>query len=81
VATGILSEGAIAPALRSMFRHQPNVRMLLAEVTDIDLAARIVRARVPDGDDLALGYDTRSSRPARPTATSATASGPRRPSG
>jgi NADH:ubiquinone reductase (H+-translocating) len=58
VATGILSEGAIAPALRSMFRHQPNVRVLLAEVTDIDLAARIVRARVPDGDDLALGYDT-----------------------
>src|SRR5215207_827933 len=58
VATGILSEGAIAPALRSMFRHQPNVRVLLAEVTDIDLAAGIVRAHVPDGDDLALGYDT-----------------------
>src|SRR5918995_330249 len=57
VATGILSEGQIAPALRSMFRHQPNVRVLLAEVTDIDLAAGIVRAHVPDGDDLALGYD------------------------
>jgi len=58
VATGILSEGEIAPALRSMFRHQPNVRVLLAEVTAIDLEARTVDARVPDGERLALGYDT-----------------------
>jgi NADH dehydrogenase len=58
VATGILSEGSIAPPLRGMFRHQANVRVLLAEVTSIDLDARVVRARVADGDDLELGYDS-----------------------
>ena len=58
VATGILSEGSIAPPLRGLFRHQPNARVLLAEATGFDLAARAVRARVPDGDLLSVGYDT-----------------------
>ncbi|MDQ3874954.1 MAG: FAD-dependent oxidoreductase, partial [Actinomycetota bacterium] len=58
VATGILSEGEVAPALRGMFRHQPNVRVLLAEVTDLDLDSRRVEANVPDGDRLTLPYDT-----------------------
>src|SRR4051812_46558238 len=40
VATGLLSEGAIAPAIRDVLRHHKNTRVLLGDVTDIDLAAR-----------------------------------------
>src|SRR5680860_1296206 len=40
VATGILSEGEIAPATREILRRQRNARVLLGEVTDIDLTAR-----------------------------------------
>jgi NADH dehydrogenase len=42
VATGILSEGEIAPATREVLRGQKNLRTLLGEVTDIDLASRTV---------------------------------------
>src|SRR2546423_1174889 len=42
VATGLLSEGAIAPAIRDVLRRHKNTRVLLGEVTDIDLAAREV---------------------------------------
>jgi NADH dehydrogenase len=39
VATGVLSEGDIAPPTRDVLRAQKNTRVLLGEVTDIDLAA------------------------------------------
>jgi NADH:ubiquinone reductase (H+-translocating) len=42
VATGILSEGEIAPATREVLRRRKYVRVLLGEVTDIDLANRSV---------------------------------------
>jgi NADH:ubiquinone reductase (H+-translocating) len=42
VATGILSEGEIAPATREVLRRQRNVRVLLGDVTRIDLATRTV---------------------------------------
>jgi NADH dehydrogenase len=42
VATGILSEGEIAPATREVLRRQQNAKVLLGEVTAIDLAARTV---------------------------------------
>jgi NADH:ubiquinone reductase (H+-translocating) len=42
VATGILSEGEIAPATRELLRKQRNVTTMLGDVTDIDLAARTV---------------------------------------
>ena len=42
VATGILSEGEIAPSTREVLRRQPNAQVLLGEVTDIDLAAKTV---------------------------------------
>jgi NADH dehydrogenase len=42
VATGILSEGEIAPATREILRRRKYVRVLLGEVTDIDLAAKTV---------------------------------------
>ena len=44
VATGILPEGLIAPALRSVVSKQRNARALLAEVTDLDLDRRLVSA-------------------------------------
>ena len=58
VATGILSEGEIAPALRSVLRGQRNVKVLLAEVTGFDLAERTVTAVTPDGRELSEPYDS-----------------------
>jgi NADH:ubiquinone reductase (H+-translocating) len=58
VATGILPPGLIAPALRSALRKQGNARVLLADVRDIDLARKVVRAREPDGRFEELPYDT-----------------------
>src|SRR3954463_2397622 len=46
VATGILSEGEIAPSTREILRHQKNARVVLGEVTDIDLTARTVTSTV-----------------------------------
>jgi NADH dehydrogenase len=42
VATGILSEGEIAPPTRDILRRQQNARVLLGDVERIDLAARTV---------------------------------------
>jgi NADH:ubiquinone reductase (H+-translocating) len=42
VATGVLSEGDIAPPIREVLRRQHNARVLLGEVVDVDLAAREV---------------------------------------
>lgn len=46
VATGILSEGEIAPATREILRHQDNTRVVLGEVTDLDLTARTVTSTI-----------------------------------
>jgi NADH dehydrogenase len=46
VATGILSEGEIAPPTREVLASQRNARVILGEVTDIDLEARTVTAHV-----------------------------------
>ncbi|MGV7807515.1 NAD(P)/FAD-dependent oxidoreductase, partial [Mycobacterium kansasii] len=46
VATGILSEGEIAPATRMILRKQRNAEVLLGEVTDIDLENRTVTSRL-----------------------------------
>jgi NADH:ubiquinone reductase (H+-translocating) len=45
VATGALSPGEICYPLRAIFRHRPNVRVVLAEATGFDLAARRVMLR------------------------------------
>jgi NADH dehydrogenase FAD-containing subunit/cytochrome bd-type quinol oxidase subunit 2 len=58
VATGILSEGMIAPALRSILKRHGNVRPLLADVQSIDLDARMVEAQTPTGDRLREPYDS-----------------------
>ncbi|SDX76095.1 NADH dehydrogenase [Modestobacter sp. DSM 44400] len=56
VATGILSPGEIAPATREILRHQENTRVVLGEVTDVDLDARTVTSTVL-GRTTVLAYD------------------------
>ncbi|MGH3332407.1 MAG: NAD(P)/FAD-dependent oxidoreductase [Nocardioidaceae bacterium] len=46
VATGILSEGEIAPPTREILASQKNARVLLGEVTEIDLGAKTVTSNV-----------------------------------
>ncbi|MDQ6688572.1 MAG: NAD(P)/FAD-dependent oxidoreductase [Actinomycetota bacterium] len=46
VATGILSEGEIAPSTREVLSRQQNAQVLLGEVTGIDLEARMVTHEV-----------------------------------
>ncbi|MDQ4118469.1 MAG: NAD(P)/FAD-dependent oxidoreductase [Actinomycetota bacterium] len=58
VATGILSPGLIAPALRRVLKKQRNARTLLAEVGEIDLEDKLVHASAPDGQHVTLPYDT-----------------------
>ncbi len=57
VATGILSEGSIAPATREILRRQKNVEVRLGEVIDVDLQARTVTAWTPEGPQ-ATPYDS-----------------------
>ncbi|GAW51775.1 NADH dehydrogenase [Nocardioides sp. PD653] len=46
VATGILSQGEIAPPTREVLSSQKNARVLLGEVTGIDLEQRLVTSQV-----------------------------------
>ena len=57
VATGILSEGEIAPATREVLASQRNARVLLGNVTSIDLDARTVTSKVLDRETV-TPYDT-----------------------
>src|SRR5215213_5830306 len=45
VATGVLSQGEIAPATREILRKQGNAKVLLGTVTGIDVAARTVTSQ------------------------------------
>ena len=53
VATGIISEGEIAPPTRVILRKQKNCQVLLGEVTNVDLAGRFV-------DSVLLGHSYRT---------------------
>src|SRR5689334_11877199 len=57
VATGILSEGEIAPPIREILKRQDNVDVRLGWVRDVDPAARTVSVAGP-GIDYTVGYDT-----------------------
>jgi NADH dehydrogenase len=57
VATGILSEGEIAPSTREIFASQRNVRVLLGQVTGIDLDSRTVVSQVL-GRETVTPYDS-----------------------
>ena len=57
VATGILSEGEIAPPTREVLSGQSNARVLLGTVTDIDLTRRTVTSHVL-GRETVVPYDS-----------------------
>jgi len=57
VATGILSEGEIAPPTREVLANQKNAQVLLGEVTDIDLESRLITSHVL-GRELVTPYDS-----------------------
>src|SRR6476660_5754835 len=57
VATGILSEGEIAPPTREVLSGQHNAQVLLGEVTAIDLEARTVTSQVL-GRETVVSYDS-----------------------
>jgi NADH dehydrogenase len=49
MSTGILSEGDIAPPIRSVLRRQANATVLMGDVESIDVAGRSLRVRSADG--------------------------------
>ena len=57
VATGILSAGEIAPPAREVLAKQENARVLLGEVTEIDVHGRVVTSHVL-GRETKLPYDS-----------------------
>jgi NADH dehydrogenase len=57
VATGILSQGEIAPPTREILADQDNARVLLGEVTAIDLERRVVTSQVL-GRETVTPYDS-----------------------
>ncbi len=58
VATGILSEGQVAPAIRDVLRRQRNATVEMATVEGIDLATRTVTARRVDNAVRTYPYDS-----------------------
>ena len=57
VATGILSEGDIAPTTRDILARDKNVRVILGDVHDIDIEARTVTSRSLSQETV-TGYDS-----------------------
>jgi NADH dehydrogenase len=57
VATGILSQGEIAPPTREILADQRNARVLLGDVTDIDLERKVVISQVL-GRETVTPYDS-----------------------
>ena len=57
VATGVLSQGNIAPPLRDVLRHQRNAQVVLAEVGGVDLERRVVECSLLDRT-WELAYDS-----------------------
>ena len=58
LATGILSEGEVAPPIRGVLRRHDNVEVEMATVTGFDLSARTVAATRPDGTARSYEYDS-----------------------
>ena len=57
VATGVLSQGEIAPATREILRRQKNAKVLLGDVTAIDVEARTVTSKTLVGETV-TPYDS-----------------------
>ena len=57
VATGVLSEGDIAPPIRDVLRHHRNTRVVLGEVVDVDVDERNLTIDTL-GEATTLSYDS-----------------------
>jgi NADH:ubiquinone reductase (H+-translocating) len=57
VATGILSEGDIAPPIRDVLRHYANTEVLIGDVTQVDLTQRKLKV-VNLGEVVEVEYDS-----------------------
>ncbi|HEX4431706.1 MAG TPA: NAD(P)/FAD-dependent oxidoreductase [Frankiaceae bacterium] len=57
VATGILSEGDIAPPIRDVLRHYRNTEVLIGDVTEVDLERRKLTV-VNLGEPVEVEYDS-----------------------
>ncbi|WP_229184465.1 NAD(P)/FAD-dependent oxidoreductase [Bradyrhizobium oropedii] len=57
VATAVLSPAEIAAPIRQLEVKQPNLSVLLAEVTDVDVASRTIEASCPGVGVRKLAYD------------------------
>src|SRR6516165_1281131 len=57
VATGVLSEGDIAPPIRDVLRHQRNAQVVLGDVVDVDVEKRQVTIGTL-GSETKLSYDS-----------------------
>jgi len=56
-ATAILAPGEIAAPIRAFEARQPNLDVILGEVTSIDVSAQRVDAALPDGSVRPIAYD------------------------
>ena len=72
MATAALSPADIAAPIRRIFRHQPNVAVMLAEATGVDVAGK----RVILADGSVDVNDTLIVATARPTPISVMTTGP-----
>jgi NADH:quinone reductase (non-electrogenic) len=57
VATAVLSPSEVAAPLRQLAQQQPNLAILLGEVTDIELACRRVKVSPPGLPPMSVGFD------------------------
>ena len=57
VATGILSEGQIAPAIRDVLRRHKSLRVVLGEVAHVDVGTKTVHVD-EFGKAMTIGYDS-----------------------
>jgi NADH:ubiquinone reductase (H+-translocating) len=60
VATGALSPEEVCYPLRAIFKRRRNVRVLMGEVTEVDLERRTLRGEPPagEGEPISVPYDT-----------------------
>jgi NADH dehydrogenase len=58
VASGILSEGEVAPPIREILKNRRDIDVRLGWVTDVDVEAKTVLVNSPDGRDRTVPYDS-----------------------
>jgi NADH dehydrogenase len=58
VASGILSEGEVAPPIREILKNRRDIDVRLGWVTDVDVAGKMVVVNYPDGRDRSVPYDS-----------------------